>query len=83
LEQNPSEYQKDFFRDLNWIGLRPERHAPKLLITTSNVVWWGKNAKTILQEAILGQTPSYASEKGGLPIQKLTDCAIRIEEFKR
>ena len=36
-----------------------------------------------VSEAILGPTPSDASEKGGLAIQKLTDCAIRIEEFKR
>jgi hypothetical protein len=31
-----------------------------LSITTSNVVWWDKNAKTTLQEAMLHPCPLFA-----------------------
>ena len=54
-----------------------------LWITGGNIALVRGSRQSQFQEAILGRTSSDASEKGGLPIQKPTDSAIRIEEFKR
>jgi hypothetical protein len=59
------------------------RKIDHLIITDSNLAWHAKKADCGVQEAILGRIPSDTYQKKGLPVQKLKDPVIRIEEFKQ
>ena len=53
------------------------------MITGSNQVCSIKLIGRRVQEVIVGRTPFDGPQKGGLPLEKLAGCVIRIEEFKR